>query len=219
MHFLLFDDPKLAILYFVVLILSLSVHEFAHAWSAFKLGDDTAARMGRLSLNPMVHADPIGTIAFPLLGVPFGWAKPVPVNPARFRRDVSMGRGMAITAAAGPVSNVLLALACAVLLGLLVRYAPDLVGPRSAGRTLLVVAIGMNVNLALFNLLPVPPLDGSRIVDGFVPYRLRPRWEAFTAYAPFMLVAIFLFGGRIIAGPSNFVLGILYDIIRAIRAA
>ena len=79
-------------------ILSLSFHEFAHAWSAWKLGDDTAAREGRLTLNPLAHADPLGTFLLPLIA-PFGWAKPVPVNPARFRRDVSMGKGMAITAA------------------------------------------------------------------------------------------------------------------------
>lgn len=219
MHLLLFEKPALAILYFVVLVLSLSVHEFAHAWSAWKLGDDTAARMGRLTLNPMAHADPVGTILFPLLGVPFGWAKPVPVNPARFRRDVTMGRGMAITAAAGPISNVLLALALAVAFGVLFRYAPGLVERDSAGRALLWVGISMNVNLALFNLLPVPPLDGSRIVDGFLPYRLRPRWEAITAYAPFLLVAVFVLGGRILAGPSDYVMGVLLDIVRAIRAA
>src|SRR5512134_1879423 len=101
------------------LLLSLSFHEWAHAWSAHKLGDDTAERMGRLTLNPLAHIDPLGTILLPLLGVPFGWAKPVPVNPARFRRGVHMGRGMMITSAAGPLSNLLLATVCAVLFGLL----------------------------------------------------------------------------------------------------
>jgi Zn-dependent protease len=208
------------VMWLIPLLLSLSVHEFAHAWSAWKLGDDTAARMGRLTLNPVSHIDPIGTLLLPLFSpIPFGWAKPVPVNPARFRKDVSMGRGMAITASAGPISNVVLAVLAAVVFGLLVRYAPDLVGPRSAARSLLVVAIVMNVNLALFNLIPIPPLDGSRIVDGFLPYRLRPSWEALMRYSPFLLVAVFFFGGRLIAGPSDFMLGILNELIRAIRAA
>src|SRR5574340_1315088 len=95
-------DLQRGLMMLIPLVLSLSVHEFAHAWSAWKLGDDTADRMGRLTLNPIAHVDPIGTLLLPLLGVPFGWARPVPVNPARFRRNVNMNTGMAMTAAAGP---------------------------------------------------------------------------------------------------------------------
>src|SRR5689334_23219884 len=98
--------------YLIPLILSLTVHEWAHAYSAFRLGDDTASRQGRLTLNPIPHIDPIGTILCPLLGIPFGWAKPVPVNPLRFNRGVSMRTGMMITAAAGPLSNLVLAVLC-----------------------------------------------------------------------------------------------------------
>src|SRR5512145_2668698 len=98
--------------------LSLSVHEWAHARVAFALGDDTAAREGRLTLNPIVHMDLLGTL-IPLMGVPFGWAKPVPVNPARFRRTVPMRTGMMLTAAAGPLSNVALAILCFAVLALL----------------------------------------------------------------------------------------------------
>src|SRR5512147_1844508 len=90
----------------ITFLIAFTVHEYAHAWSAYRLGDDTAARMGRLTLNPLAHIDPIGTVLLPLLRVPFGWAKPVPVNPARFRPDVPMARGMMITAAAGPASNI-----------------------------------------------------------------------------------------------------------------
>src|SRR5688572_26569558 len=93
----------------IPLVLSLTVHEWAHAMSAYRLGDDTAAREGRLTLNPIVHIDPLGTLLLPLMGVPFGWAKPVPVVPTRFRRDVNMSTGMMITAAAGPFSNLVLA--------------------------------------------------------------------------------------------------------------
>ena len=110
--------------YVIVLLLSLSVHEWAHAISAFRLGDDTAYRQGRLTLNPLAHIDPVGTLLLPLLGVPFGWARPVPVNPARFRRDVHMRTGMMLTAAAGPASNLVLALVSAVAIGLTIRLAP-----------------------------------------------------------------------------------------------
>src|SRR5580698_8792478 len=111
--------------YLIPLILSLTVHEWAHAYSAFRLGDDTAARQGRLTLNPIPHIDPFGTILCPLLGIPFGWAKPVPVNPVRFNREISMRAGMMITAAAGPLSNLVLAVLCSALAGLLGRFQID----------------------------------------------------------------------------------------------
>ncbi len=200
----------------IPLMLSLSVHEWAHAFSAYRLGDDTAARMGRLTLNPLAHADLFGTILLPLLNVPFGWAKPVPVNPARFRRDVSMGKGMAITASAGPVSNALLAVGATVAFGLLLRIAPDSVEGDSALRRLLVVTITLNVNLALFNLIPIPPLDGSRIVAWLMPYRLRDQWHAVEQYAPFLLLAVFFFGGRLIAGPTGAFVGLLERLLNLI---
>jgi Zn-dependent protease len=202
------------------LLLSLSFHEWAHAWSASKLGDDTAERMGRLTLNPLAHIDPLGTILLPLLGVPFGWAKPVPVNPARFRRGVHMGRGMMITSAAGPLSNFLLATVCAVLFGLLARFAPDLVAPGQGVRRLLQLMIGLNVTLGIFNLLPIPPLDGSRIVEGVLPVRMRAGWESFSRFAPFVLLALlFLPGGiigRVLGGPSDVVLSLLQRLVNAI---
>ena len=196
----------------IPLLLSLSVHEWAHAFSAHLLGDDTAERAGRLTLNPLSHMDPLGTFLLPLLGVPFGWAKPVPVNPARFRRSVSMGLGMAITASAGPVSNVVLAVGCTVVYGL--RYRWFLPQTHNLGVTLLLVqAIQLNLALALFNLLPVPPLDGSRLVDGFLPYRLRPAWETFTRFSPIALMAVMVFGGVLIAGPMAFALGLVNHLL------
>jgi Zn-dependent protease len=211
-------DFRRAIMLFVPLILSLAVHEFAHAWSAWRLGDDTAARAGRLTLNPFAHADLLGTIILPLLGVPFGWAKPVPVNPGRFRKEVRMGTGMAITASAGPISNLVLAVLVTVVYALLARFVPDAVAGGNGVRELLVTGIFLNVNLALFNLIPIPPLDGSRIVDGFMPFRLRPQWDRVMAFSPFLLVGVFIFAGRIISGPSNFVLGLLDSLARAIAA-
>lgn len=209
----------------ITLILSLTVHEYAHAWAAERLGDDTAKRMGRLTLDPVPHIDPIGTIGLPLLlmfsgaGFLFGWAKPVPVNPSRFRRAVHMGRGMAWTAAAGPLANLAFALVAVVLAGLLIRFAPQTLRPGSGIGEFLFSLVGLNVLLALFNLIPVPPLDGSRIVDGYLPYRLRPGWERFTSYAPFLLLGVFLLGGRLVAGPTHALSSLFYRLAAAIGGA
>lgn len=209
----------------IPLLLSLTVHEFAHAWSAYRLGDDTASRMGRLTLNPIPHIDLLGTIILPLVlmmsgtGFVFGWAKPVPINPARFRREVHMGRGMAWTAAAGPLANLALALVTAIVAGLLLRFAPQTLRPGSGVLELVESLMGLNVLLALFNLIPVPPLDGSRIVDGYLPFRLRPAWERVTAFAPFLLIGVFFFGGRIIAGPMTYLTSFFYRLANTIGAA
>lgn len=197
----------------IVLLLSLTVHEWAHAISAWWLGDDTASRMGRLTLNPIAHMDPIGTLLLPMLGIPFGWAKPVPVNPARFRRNVSMTTGMMITAAAGPISNILLAVICSVIYGSILRFDSMLLHSQPALEFLLSRSIIINVVLALFNLLPIPPLDGSRIVEGVMPYRMRPQWEQFARYAPLLMIGVFIFGGRLISGPVSYVYGFLQQLM------
>jgi Zn-dependent protease len=193
----------------IPMLLSLAVHEWAHAWSAYRLGDDTAAMQGRLTLNPIAHIDPIGSFVLPLLLVPFGWAKPVPVNPTRFRRGVSMSAGMIITAAAGPLANVVLAVLSAAAFGCIAHFSPDvLTNPMGVG-TLLKWLVSMNITLALFNMIPVPPLDGSRVVDGLIPYRWRPQWESIVRLSPLLFIAAWYFGGSIIAGPSNYVQGLL----------
>jgi Zn-dependent protease len=174
----------------VSLWLSLSVHEWAHAWSAWKLGDDTAEKLGRMTLNPLAHIDPIGTVLLPLLGVPFGWAKPVPVQPHRFTRRVTMRTGMMLTAIAGPVSNLVLAAICIVLLAVLIRFRPGTIEMQQALFTLLKTMTFLNVILATFNAIPIPPLDGSRVADALMPEAMRPGWENFCRLGPIALVAV-----------------------------
>jgi Zn-dependent protease len=190
----------------VPLLLSLAVHEWAHAFCAWRLGDDTASRQGRLTLDPLAHVDPLGTLLLPLLGVPFGWARPVPVDPLRFHRGVRLGTGLALTAAAGPVANGALAALAALALALLARLGLGALAAAGALATLLHTLVFLNLILGAFNLLPVPPLDGSRIVDAFVPARLRPAWDAFGRMAPVALVALLglplLLGASPFAGPA-----------------
>ena len=174
----------------IPLILSLTVHEWAHASSAYLLGDDTASRQGRLTLDPLVHIDPVGTLLLPLLGVPFGWAKPVPVNPARFTRKISMAKGLLLTAAAGPASNVLLAFICIVLLAVLLRTVPEWLIGNPAIFLLLRYGLLLNISLAVFNMLPIPPLDGSRVAEGLLPQRWRSVWERYARYSALVLLAV-----------------------------
>lgn len=214
----MFGTSKNGLLFDVMMlvpwILSLSVHEWAHAWSAYKLGDDTASRQGRLTLNPIAHIDPIGTIIAPLLHLPIAWAKPVPVNPLRFRREVTMKTGMMITAAAGPISNFVIAIALAVLYGLLLRFR--LLPLDGALDQFISTTIGLNIMLMVFNFIPIPPLDGSRIVDGLLPYRLRPQWEQFQRFGFIALLAFVWLGGGLLRGPINAVFSVIRVVVRAV---
>jgi len=176
------------LIFWIPLVLSLTVHEWAHAATAKLLGDDTAERLGRLSLNPLDHIDPIGTLILPLLGVPFGWAKPVPVNPLRFRPDVEMGTGLMLTAAAGPAANLSLAVLTAGFVGACARLFPGFLPDVSM--PLITTFIVLNALLAFFNLLPIPPLDGSRVVDPLIPDSFRPAWDALAQYSGLALIAL-----------------------------
>ena len=185
---------------FIVLLFSLTVHETAHAWTADRLGDPTARLLGRVSLNPMVHADPIGTILFPLLaivgGVPvIGWAKPVPVVVRRLRHQ---RRDYVLVAAAGPGANLVLAIAAALVLRLL-PVSPVTLGEPNVSAplaSLLSRAIQLNVLLAVFNMMPIPPLDGGNVIGGLLPRRFAQMFDAVRPYG-FMLLYVLMLTGRL----------------------
>ena len=184
----------------VVLIASLSVHEAAHAFAADRLGDSTARQLGRLSLNPAVHIDPIGTLLFPLIayltGVPLiGWAKPVPVNPRLLKHPK---RDFALIAAAGPASNLVMAAIGAAALSVARNAAGpgDIVGGALTGPlvTLLSLFAIVNVLLAVFNMIPVPPLDGGNVLIGMLPAAPSRLIEQLRPYGILILYALMLTG-------------------------
>ena len=177
-------DSQIIVLLIPALVFSLSFHEFAHAWMAYRLGDSTAARMGRLTLNPMSHLDPIGSLALLLMG--FGWAKPVPVDPRYLKNP---RQDMVKVAAAGPISNIILAIIAAFVLRLL--FDTDLLS--NSVKTFFIIFMQINITLAVFNLLPVSPLDGSQILSPFLEKQFGPDivWKM-QIYGPRVLFIIII---------------------------
>ena len=178
----------------IPLVLAIVFHEVAHGWTARALGDPTAAELNRLSLNPLRHVDPVGTILVPgmlkLAGLPvFGWAKPVPVIAERLRNPRV---GMMLVAVAGPGMNLLMALAGAVALGLLVAPYRDAepTGVTAFLMLNLINFLAINVFLALFNMLPIPPFDGSHVVEGLLPRRAAAAYAATRPYAFFLMIGL-----------------------------
>jgi Zn-dependent protease len=198
------------IFFLLALVISIPFHEFCHAWSAYELGDSTARRMGRMTLNPIAHFDPLGALMIlfmAIAGFGIGWGKPVPVNPYNLRGNprVSMG----LTSAAGPFSNLFLAAVFAIPLRLGL-HLPNLLGQ------FLGILVIVNVSLALFNLIPLPPLDGFGVLQGLLG-TVRARWardwgatlDRLAPYGPILLLAVLSIGwvtgfnliGRILGPP------------------
>ncbi|MCD4829247.1 MAG: site-2 protease family protein [Candidatus Cloacimonetes bacterium] len=204
--------PQLLILA-PILLMSLTVHELSHGLAAYWLGDDTARRAGRLTLNPLRHLDIMGLLAFIIFK--FGWAKPVPVNPYNFK---NFKRDMAITAAAGPLSNFLLAtLASLVGRAFGVTYMNLAMGNTSLFGVIIYLVVLYNLALGIFNLIPIPPLDGSKILGAFLPDAEYFRFMRWQRHGMFILIGILLLGrlfnmpiiAAIIMPPLNFMLRLL----------
>lgn len=204
------DRLALIVTSYVVLLFSLSFHEAAHAWMALRLGDDTAAREGRITLDPTAHIDPIGTILMPLLqviwtGIPWlAWARPTPVSAQNFRRGW-FGRGQVVVAGAGPASNLILAAVFTLAL-----VVADRLGARAdMVRTILSTGVMMNVVLAVFNLLPVPPLDGSHMASWGLPRNLAERYDRLVEpYGPWILLIL------VGSGVLGYVIGPVVGVVR-----
>ena len=157
-------------------IVAITFHEYAHAYAADRLGDDTPRMQGRLNLNPMSHLDPIGFMLLMFAG--FGWGKPVQINPRNFNRNVRMDKGEAIVSIAGPLMNFILAIVSAIILGAVYVYAPASFLMSTVGNIIYILLqelVIINIGLGVFNLIPLPPLDGSKIFINFMPYNWR-RW-------------------------------------------
>ncbi len=202
----LFSGQSIAntIAFALAMVVAFSVHEFSHAWVAFRLGDPTAKNQGRLTLDPRKHLDVLGSIMVLVAG--FGWARPVPVNPYNLQNGPKAG--MAMVAAAGPLSNLVLAIAAALVfrLGVVEAYYSSSVLPNP--QELLFVFIWLNVVLLFFNLLPIAPLDGFKVVAGFLPYPTSNSFLKLEPVGPLILLLLVFLGGPLFSGliitPTNY---------------
>ena len=194
------------------IIICLTVHECAHGWAARALGDRTAQRAGRLTLDPMAHIDPVGFICMLIFG--FGWARPVPVNVSGFRVK-NRKLGMALVALAGPASNLLLALICYIITLLLgYKMAGDAMFFRTITMFFSYIA-SLSVGLGVFNLIPIPPLDGSRVLNAFVPYSVQVKLERYQSVILLAVIFVVYFGlfDFVIMGVERWMIGLAMKLV------
>lgn len=188
-------------------LIAITFHEFAHAFAADKLGDDTPRNQGRLSLNPLHHLDPIGSLL--LLFAGFGWGKPVEVNPRNFNRNISMEKADAIVSIAGPLMNLFLAIIFTLIYCAIVKFAPNILIGTTGGaiQLLLMSIVSINIGLGVFNLIPLPPLDGSKVIMPFLPAKVKSffieREQIF--YIVFVILWITGLAGYIISPAITFI--------------
>ena len=186
------------------LLIGFTVHEFSHAWAATKLGDYTAKSQGRLTLNPLAHIDPLGLISF--IFVQIGWGKPVPINEYNFENPVL---GTALVSVAGPGSNLLLALIGSIIF----RVVPENYLALDFFKLFIEQFVIVNIALAIFNLLPIPPLDGYRIVRLFIPDSLRGMWESLERFSPIIFLLLIISSGGIIFDTVSSILRFITDFL------
>jgi Zn-dependent protease len=211
------QDPDVIVATLIAFVIAITVHEFMHAWTAWRLGDDTARLLGRITLNPAAHFDPLGFLMFVLIAFgffAFAWGKPVPVNPNRLQGSLTRRKlGMGLIAFAGPLSNVVLAACAAFPLRLAARTDTDL----GDLRLYLLVFVYVNIGLAAFNMIPIPPLDGSKILMAILPNFWTPVLAPLERYGfVILLLLIFLggsFGGSLIGEMSAPVFRLLENAI------
>ncbi len=189
-------------------LIAITFHEFAHAFAADRLGDDTARREGRLSLNPLDHLDPVGSLL--LLFAGFGWGKPVHVNPRNYTRKMSMEKGEAIVSAAGPIMNLLLAIIFTLIYYAIFRFADAQFLESTVGTIIMLLiaaTISTNIGLGIFNLIPLPPLDGSKIIMPFLSYKAKQWFINNEQLFSLIFVVLWITGiaGRIISPVINWV--------------
>jgi len=214
--------PQLVI-YMVVLLLAISAHEAAHAWMSYKFGDDTARLLGRITLNPAAHTDPIGTLLIPIVGFVYGamtgggrfpligWGKPTPVNPLRWR-DKDLANVM--VSIAGILANLLIAIIAFTILKVLIVTNSVGAIPESIREPVILFLdflLTMNISLAVFNLLPFPPLDGSKILDTFLPESMKPALAALEQYG-FLLLMVLMYMG-FFSAIINPILRVVYSLL------